>query len=200
MGIKPAKKLRTKIDITMFQPAYMGKAEALMWKRYYERRYLGLFMTMFGCGRHVGYSPSLSIKLGFFAAQAARLFQASRSAEEAHRALPPLERYYDLIAIGAPSTFCSREVALTELGWWQARRENKPPSEYGIRIACVASLVYGVAIDKVALAGIRRAQAMEYRDRHEMEQSDWAVVENKLIESYSILKSSLRADDNENKA
>lgn len=182
---------RAAADITSFRPEYMGMAEALMWKQYYDRKYIALCANLFFCARHVGFSSLLSVRLGFFAAQAAHLFQASRSRREAYRAVPFLESYYDLIAIGAPARFCPREVAVAELDWWQARRENKSPDEYGLCIAHVASLVYGVAEDKVALAGLRRAQAMDYRDRHRMTQTDWDFVSQKLVESYSLLKSSL---------
>ena len=86
-----------------------------------------------------------------------------------------------------------RDAALTELAWWQARREAASPEQYGVMIARVAALLYGTDGDAMQQAGVVRAQAMAYRDAHgdTMSEADWSVIREHLRMAYGLLKKAL---------
>ena len=142
----------------------MGHFEATMWKNYYQRRYFHLIKGIYQASRHVQFSPATSVWIAFKGGIAASSFQASRSRQEAERAMPALVEYFKAVAPGAASAFSAEAAAHAELDWWQARREAVPPSEYGLTIARVAAMLYGVDNATLRQAGILRAQAMNYRD------------------------------------
>jgi hypothetical protein len=130
------------------------------------------------------------MRIAFKAASTARTFQSTTSRSEAQAALPALVDYFAILAQGAPVQFDIGEVARTELDWWQARREDSPPERYGLTIAQVSSLLYGVDNADLRQAGVLRAQAMAYRDRHAtaMTQRDWDSIGNDLDAAYGLLK------------
>ena len=82
------------------------------------------------------------------------------------------------------------DAARTELAWWQARREAVTPEQYGLIIARVATLVYGVDGEDLRRSGVERAQAMAYRDAHaaEMSEADWSFIADRLELAYGLLK------------
>jgi hypothetical protein len=181
-------------DLTAFDPGAMARAETLMWRHYYEKRYPQLFLDLYGVARgQQGFSPLDSVRISFLAARAANSFQPSRSRREADAALPDLIAYYALLARAAPVPVDVRQAARTELDWWQARRENISPDAYGLTIARVSTLLYGVDNDDSRRAGILRAQAMAYRDAHGsvMTEADWGVIAGRLSASYRLLKQAI---------
>jgi hypothetical protein len=108
---------------------------------------------------------------------------------QAQRALPYLINYYKTLSAASPSVYAADEAARTELEWWQGRREKVGAQQYGLTIARVASMIYGVWGDEVNRSGVLRAEAMAYRDarRQSMKDSDWMAVQTVLLESYSLL-------------
>ncbi len=162
-----------------------------MWREYYEKRYAALFAELYAVARkQQGYSPLDSMRIAFAAARAAYRFQPSRSRVEANAALPDLVAYYTLLAAAAPGPVDARQAAAAELDWWQARREHVGPDAYGLTIARVTSLLYGVDNGEIRRAGVLRAQAMAYRDAHgdDMKDEDWREIEARLHASYRLLK------------
>ena len=127
-------------DLTAFDPIAMGHFEATMWKNYYQRRYFHLIKGIYQASRHVRFSPATSVWIAFKGGIAASSFQASRSRQEAERAIPALVEYFKAVAPGAASAFSAEAAAHAELDWWQARREAVPPSEYGLTIPHVSPL------------------------------------------------------------
>jgi hypothetical protein len=171
----------------------MGHFEATMWKNYYQRRYFHLIKGIYQASRHVRFSPATSVWIAFKAGIAASSFQASRSRQEAERAIPALVEYFKAVAPGAASAFSAEAAAHAELDWWQARREAVPPSEYGLTIARVAAMLYGVDNATLRQAGILRAQAMNYRDTRKatVTDADWQSIDEQLTQSYSLLKKAI---------
>jgi hypothetical protein len=113
-----------KQTLRSFDPAEMSRLETAMWRDYYEKHYAALFYHLYESSRaQFGFSLLDSMKIGLFAARAARAFQPTRSRAEASAALPYLESYYSLLPNAAPVAFDAGEVARHELDWWQARRE-----------------------------------------------------------------------------
>jgi hypothetical protein len=178
--------------LRLFDPARVARLETRMWRSYYEQRYAALFADLYTLNREdYGFSPADSLAIAWYAAQAARTFQPTRSRAEAQSALPLLERYYAVLRRRGGETFDAREAALLELNWWQLRRENAPPPAYGAVIVQTTSAVFHADNADVRRAGLLRAQMMSYRDERRdgsMQESDWAHVESELVRSYEALR------------
>ena len=183
-------------DFTRFDATAMARAETAMWRDYYEKRYPALFAELYGVARNEqGFSPFDSVRIGFLAARAAYRFQPTRSRTQANVALPDLAAYFGLLAAAAPVPVDTGEAARQELDWWQARREDVPPEAYGLTIARISSLLYGVDNAEIRQAGVLRAQAMAYRDAHgsDMTEADWRTIAERLDTSYRLLKQAIAA-------
>jgi hypothetical protein len=185
-----------KADLRAFDPAAMAQAETAMWRAYYEKRYPALFRDLYGVARdQQGFSPWDSVLVAFHAARAAYRFQPSRSPAEADAALPDLVIYFELLATATPVAVDTKLAARRELDWWQARREKAGPDAYGLTIARVSTLLYGVDNPDVRQSGVLRAQAMAYRDEHGsvMTEADWREIAGRLGASYRLLKRGIAA-------
>ena len=181
-------------DLTAFAPDAMAELETAMWRDYYEKRYLALARDLYEVGRgQYNFSPLDSARIAFAAASAAKAFQPSRSRAEAEAALPALISYFDLLSRGSRIEVDIEDAARTELAWWQARREEVRAEQYGLIIARVATLVYGVDGEDMRRAGVIRAQAMAYRDAHAatITEADWTAIEDRLRAAYGLFKTAL---------
>jgi hypothetical protein len=178
-------------DLRRFDAAAMAEGETRMWRHYYEHRYLALFADLYRVARcQFGFSPLDSARIAVAAAAAARRFQPTTSRADAQAALPELAAYYRLLARAAPGPVDTAAAARTELDWWQARRESSPPERYGLTIARVSTLLYGVDGEAIRAAGLARAEAMAYRDAqgHAMTDADWTAIARRLAAAYALLK------------
>jgi hypothetical protein len=186
--------LPRRADLTAFDPATMGAAEAAMWRDYYDKRYLDLFAHLYGVARNeFHFSPLDSARIALAAARAAGAFQPTTSRAAAQSALPLLIDYYRLLSPAAPAPFDSEAAARRELDWWQARREAVPPERYGLTIAEVTTLLYGVDGDDIRRAGILRAQAMARRDAGgaALTDAEWSEIADQLVAAYALVKQAL---------
>jgi hypothetical protein len=184
-------------DLARFDPNALGLREMLMWRHYYEKRYFALFRDIYDASRRqYGFSPLDSVRMAVAAASAAHSFQSSGSRAEAEAALPGLQTYFQILGRATAAPFEVEDAARTELAWWQARREAVPPEQYGLIIAHVASLIYGVDDDDVRESGMLRAQAMAFRDAHDANMSgdDWSEIADQLKQAYRLLKRALNQE------
>lgn len=181
-------------DLRRFDPDSMARLETAMWRHYYEKRYVALFRDLYEVSRReFGFSPLDSVRLAVAAASAARSSQPSGSRAEAEAALPALITYFRRLSGAAKTPVDVEDAARTELAWWQARREAVTPEQYGLIVARVSTLIYGIDGDDVRQAGILRAQAMAYRDAHEatMTEADWAAISERMQLAHGLLKKAL---------
>jgi hypothetical protein len=181
-------------DLTAFDPAESARLEALMWRHYYDRRFAALLLDLYRLARdEQGFSPLDSGRIAVAAAGAAKAFQPTTSRGEAQVAAPPLTTYFTVLARGAPVAVDVAAAAASELDWWQARRESVGPEQYGLTIARVASLLYGVDGEDVRAFGVMRAQAMALRDARgaAVTEADWAAIEAQLATAYGRLKQAI---------
>jgi hypothetical protein len=181
-------------DLTRFDAGAMARLETAMWRHYYEKRYLPLFADLYDVARsEYGFSPLDSARLAIAAASAAKSFQPSTSRAEAEAALLALVDYFRILSGAAPRPIEVEDAAVTELAWWQARREAVAPEQYGLIIARVATLVYGVDGADLRRSGVVRAQAMAFRDARNanMTEADWSTIADQLELAYGLLKKSL---------
>ena len=178
-------------DLRAFDPVAMAHSETMMWRHYYDRRYLFLFADLYeNAQTQYGFSPLDSVRIAVAAARAAGTFQPSTSRSGAEIALPFLENYFDLLAHATPLPLDVKAAARAELDWWQARREAVGPKSYGAIIARVSTLLYGLDNEELRKAGVLRAEAMAYRDARDgaITDADWSAIETRLTEAYEILK------------
>lgn len=185
-----------KADLRGFDPAALGRLESTSWRDYYDHRYADLCRCLYEINRRqYGFSPWDSGRLAFYAALAARRFQPTRSRMEAQRALPALERFYSLVRRRGGETFDPVHAARLELEWWQMRRENSTPAQYGEVVAQVSEEVYGVHDDSIREFGRLRAEMMDYRDQRRdgrMGPADWRAIERSLTRAYALLKAAVQ--------
>jgi hypothetical protein len=178
-------------QLTRFEPAAMARLETAMWRHYYEKGYAALLVDLYAMARdQQGFSPVRSVRMAVAAAGAARAFQPTTSRAEAQSALPWLIDYFRVLARAAAGPVNIKAAARSELDWWQARREGVSPEDYGLIIARVTTLLYGVDGEEVRQAGILRARAMAYRDARgtTLAEADWAAIEDQLRAAYELLK------------
>jgi hypothetical protein len=178
-------------DLTAFDPGETARLETLMWRHYYDKRFVALFADLYGLARDQdGFSPLDSACIAIAAARAAKAFQPTASRAEAQAAVPLLIDYFAVLARGAPAPVDVVAAARAELDWWQARREAVGPQTYGLTIARVTALVNGVDDEDVRAFGIRRAQTMQFRDARgqSITEADWTAIEQQLLSAYQHLK------------
>ena len=100
---------RARPDMTNFDPAAMGRAEAAMWRDYYEGRWISLWArTMRLAHGQYGFSWWDSARISFHAARAAMHF---RRRTDDPRCLPALRAYYDVLRPAMPPGFSPDEAA-----------------------------------------------------------------------------------------
>jgi hypothetical protein len=178
-------------DLTAFDPGEAARLETLMWRHYYDKRFAALFGDLYLLARDQdGFSPFDSIRIAIAAARAAKAFQPTTSRAEAQVAVPLLIDYFVVLSYGAPEPVDTMAAARAELDWWQARREQAKLDAYGLTIARVAALLYGVDDEDVRAFGVLRAQAMEFRDARgsSITEAGWAEIEQQLLAAYLHLK------------
>lgn len=183
-------------SIWQFDPDAVARLEADMWRHYYEKRFVALAFDLYaGVRENYRISPFDATLVAWDAAQAAKVFQASRSRQAAGKAIPILERSYRRLARATDAKFDPRRAATLELEWWQQRRERVPTADYARTIARLAQEIYSRGDDPlIATAALERAEAMAFRDAHRtsgMTEADWDVVAGKLTRSYRLLHDAL---------
>ena len=162
-----------------------------MWRSYYEHHFVTLVKDLYVLSRdEYGFSPADSIAIAWYAGRAARVFQPTRTREEAQKALPLLEKYFAALRGHSGETFDVKQAARIELDWWQLRREKSLPAEYGEVIAKTTTVVFQADNADVHRAGLLRAEMMTYRDERRdgrMQDADWMFIEQNLARSYKAL-------------
>lgn len=183
-------------DLRSFHPEAVAELETAMWRHYYQKEYLPLFSCLYSISREqYAFSPWDSVRLAYYAAKAAKIFQPSRSRLEAERSIPVLERYFQLMRNRSQEQFDAGKAARLELDWWQLRREKAAPAQYGNVIASVTVELYATNGPSLQQAALIRAEMMTYRDEHAagpMRDEDWTHIELGLRQSYQLLKTQIQ--------
>jgi len=175
-----------------FDADAVARLETAMWRDYYARDYQSLAGRLYSLYRdQYHFSPADSAQLAYYSGKAAQVFQPTASRAEAQVALPLLVRYYTLLRDRSSESFDPDKAARLELDWWQLRRENATPQQYGEVVGQVASELFHVDNDHIQKSARIRAAMMRYRDDRRdgrMQPEDWQHIEENLIESYRELK------------
>lgn len=178
-----------------FDPRQVGRAEAALWRDYYEHRSVALALGLIAADRNAfGLSPWDSLMSGLDAAEAARTFQRSRSRAQAQAALPALTRHFAILARATRSHFEPATAARLELEWWRLRRESDSgPQAYAPAVAAATAYIYGVDAARLTDYARLRSEAMQLRDDRgaRITDADWARISNLLQRAYASLKSAV---------
>lgn len=178
-----------------FDPDTMARLETEMWQAYYAKDYPTLTLKLWEAVRsQFGGSPYTSFQIALHASEAARLFQASTSREQAQDALPALQSYYTLLQAQTGRQFDPDEAALLELEWWQLRREHASSAEVAQVIARLYAIVNNATPEAMYECAHQRVEAMAYRDARRqsgLSAEEWDTLEQMLRLSYRNLKANI---------
>ena len=184
-----------------FDPDELATLETNMWKAYYRRQPLRLFVLLIRALRaqaRVSWPRALWASL--LLTKAAAGF--ARSTGEYERFAPDIARGYR--ALGLPDHVDVDAVARHELRWWVVRREIglAAGEAAGAAITDLYASLYDVPRNRVAEAGRLRGLAAEVRDRGATNDGDgptaagsayWPEVARLLRDSYRSLRQALDA-------
>jgi hypothetical protein len=182
-----------------FDPDELARLETHMWKAYYRRQPLRLFVLLIRALRaqaQVSWPRALWASL--LLTKAAAGF--ARSIGEYERFAPDIGRGYR--ALGLPDRVDVEAVARHELRWWVVRREIglAAGAAAGDAITDLYAALYDVPRDRVAEAGRLRGHAAEVRDRGATDDPEgptaagsayWPEVARLLRDSYRSLRTAL---------
>jgi hypothetical protein len=171
-------------SIREFEADRVASLEVDMWRAYYDKRNVRLFILLTELLREQRRYPwSKAVTEGFYLARPAARFARMRGDYDA--VLPDLEQAYAMAKDWTGAAYDTRAVARAELAWWVARRDpaGRSPENVGRLIADLYAKMYGVPIERVATAGRLRAEAAALRDQTARE-PDWPTIAALLQRSY----------------
>ncbi|WP_229310891.1 hypothetical protein [Larkinella soli] len=184
-------------DHRPFDPYEVARLDAAMWRSYYERQPVRMFLQLAEVMRSQYGAPFWrSFAIAYRAGRAAFVFKDGRNRADYHRALPDLERYFGLLNDLSRTPFDIRKVARLELEWWIVRREKDrfSPADWERLLAEEAGLMYGLPADRFREYAHYRTEAMLYRDARNtrMAETDWQRVQSLLDRSWSAYSRAVR--------
>jgi hypothetical protein len=174
-------------DVRAFDPDRTAALEVAMWKAYYDKRNVALFLDLVTLNREMYRCPrSTAARIAFHFARAAAAFGNLRSGYE--QVLPDLEEGYRIARDWSQLTYDPATIANAELAWWVARRlpGKDSPEQVGDLIADLNAQFYNVPKARVLEASILRARAGRLRDEGGPS-ANWPEVARLLTESYRSL-------------
>lgn len=182
-------------DLTRFDPAAVGELEAKMWRAYYERQPVTLFLELAQTLRTQYRFPLLRSYVGaYYGASAAFVFKEGSERSDYEKALPTLRTYFGMIRNTGRIDFDVGRATTLELEWWIVHREHEryPSDALGHACAEAAAALYRVPAASTLEHGRLRAQAMLLRDARAeaggVTEPEWATIELLLQQSYRALR------------
>jgi hypothetical protein len=172
-------------DIRVFDPDEVARLDAAMWRSYYDRQPVPLFLQLADVLRRQFHVPLLrSFVVAAHGAKAAFVFKSGHERGQYERALPDLRRYFTDIRALSTTPFDVEETAKLELEWWIAHRARAGEDSLAVALDRAAAALYGVAADRLEPYGHERAIAMIMRDGRGDEgvvtEDDWAAIRGHL--------------------
>lgn len=150
-----------------FDPDEVARLETAMWRSYYSRERLRLFLQLAELMRTQYRMPFWrSNAAAFRAAKAAFVFKDGRTRTDYERALPDLLDFYHSIRDISDTDFDVDRTARLELEWWIVHRERKrhAPGDLERALAALAAELYRVPAERLSEHARLRAAAMLIRD------------------------------------
>lgn len=183
-----------RVDIRQFDPAVVGHLDAVMWRSYYDRKPVRLFLQLAELLREqYGFPLLKSHVVAYRAAKAAFVFKEGGSRADYEKALPDLTRYYQEIRAVSRTPFELERNARLELEWWivHRQRDRFPPGALERALAEAAAALYNVAPDGLMEYARLRTEAMTIRDTKAaagtLREDDWQRIEQLLQQCWQSL-------------
>lgn len=181
-------------NIRQFDPDEVARLDTAMWKSYYGRERLRLFLELGEVLRSQYQLPFVrSNAVAVKAAKAAFVFKDGKSRADYEKALPDLSAFYREIRAVSTTPFDVERAASLELEWWIIHRERDrhDPNDLVVALAELAGEIYQQpAADFMEHARLR-AEAMTIRDTKAaaggVTEEDWARIDLLLHESWRSL-------------
>jgi hypothetical protein len=178
-------------DFKKYDAGVVAKLETDMWRSYYERKPLKLFVQLSELLRtqyHLTFLKSNYVS--YEATRAAFVFKKGHERKDYEKALPNLVKYYRSIRNAGDMSFNIDRAAKLELEWWIVHRERKkhPPADLVKALAEIQSELYQAQPKAFMQHAEYRAQAMTLRDdlaeKGEVSNQDWRRINELLIASW----------------
>ena len=114
-----------KAELHSINAAETATLDGAMWRSYYEKKPVKLFMQSAQLMRNEFHFPFWrSYLVSYYAAKAAFAFKDGTSRTDYNKALPYLVKYYSYINNVSSTSFNVDTAASAELEWWIIRREE----------------------------------------------------------------------------
>ncbi|WP_432261843.1 hypothetical protein [Cupriavidus sp. TMH.W2] len=185
-------------DLTQFDPVAVGGLETKMWRSYYERQRVALFLELAQTLRTQYRFPLLRSYVGaYYGASAAFVFKEGRERSDYEKALPTLRTYFGMIRNTGSIDFDVGRATTLELEWWIVHREHERYPSDALEHACAeaAAALYRVPAASTLEHGRLRAQAMLLRDARAeaggVTEPEWTTIELLLQQSYRALRAAV---------
>lgn len=186
-------------DLRAFEAEEVARLDTIMWRSYYDRQPVRLFLQLAELLRVQFNLPWLrSHVVAFHAAKAAFVFKDGRNRADYEKALPDLMRYYRALRKVSTTPFDVEQEAQLELEWWivHRQREQHAPGDLDRALAEAAAELYRVPAESLMEYGRLRTEAMNIRDRKAVAggvtEEDWKQIEELLRGSWKSLWQAVR--------
>lgn len=181
-------------NIRQFDADEVARLDTAMWKSYYGRERLRLFLELGEVLRSQYQLPYVrSNAVAVKAAKAAFVFKDGKSRADYEKALPDLVAFYREIRAVSSTPFDVERAARLELEWWIIHRERDrhDPNDLVVALAALAGEVYQQPAEAFLEHARLRAEAMTIRDTKAaaggVTEEDWANIDRLLHESWRSL-------------
>jgi hypothetical protein len=178
-----------KTDIKNFNTVETAKLDGAMWRSYYEKKRLLLFLQSARLLRNQFHLPFWRSNLmAFHVAKAAFAFKDGKNRTDYEKGLPDLIKYYEEINSISSVSFDAGKAAVLELEWWIIRRNRQehPPAEWEKYLADGTEAVYHIPAEKFNEYAHLRVTAMLLRDSKgdTITEADWQQVDSLLQKAW----------------
>ena len=183
-----------------FDPDEVARLETAMWRSYYDKERVQLFLELSELLRTQYDMPLVrSNKVAYYAANAAFVFKEGKQRADYEKALPELINFYQSLRTMSDIPFNVDRAARLELEWWIIHRERAKhsPGDLEQALAELQSEIYQIPIERLREHGRLRAQAMTIRDTKAdsdgVTEADWAQIDELLHQSWRSLATAVKS-------
>jgi hypothetical protein len=189
-----------KTKLREFDPDEVARLETAMWRSYYEKQRVRLFIEATELLRtQYHMTPVKSNVVAYYAANAAFVFKEGKQRSDYEKALPDLITFYSYLHNMSDIDFDVYKVSKLELEWWIIHRERAQhaPGDLDRALAELQAAIYHVPVERLLEHGRLRAEAMTIRDTKAEQggvtEADWARINELLRQSWRSLAQALKS-------
>ena len=182
-----------------FDADEVARLETAMWRSYYSRQQVRLFLELGELLRKQYNMPAARSNLvAYHAAKAAFVFKAGKQRSDYEKALPDLVKFYQAVRDVSDTPFDVNRAAKLELEWWIIHRQRSQHVEGDLArsLAELQAELYHVPVEKLIEHGHLRAEAMTIRDNKAeaggVTEEDWAKIAGLLRGSWRSLSNAIK--------